>query len=305
MTTRGPLVAVVVAALASGCGRAAETWPEPPAVDEAQYRKDHDAWLAEERQGLSQVLPIVGIWTLPQGDTPFGSDPRLPITLPPQYFPAHAGVVRRSGGDFTIIPTPGAHLRLDDGAPLTTPSAVETFASGPVHLMVITGGDDRRWLMGTDQSHPAVTNPPAVDAYPLDARWRVAARFDALEQPRAVRVKDVRGGEAEFKAAGTLAFRLNDQEMRLTAFGEPDVDTFFVMFKDPTNQSTTYQGYRIVSPKVVKNTEWTVIDFNFASNPPCAYSKFTTCPLPPPENRLPVAIEAGLKRLPGVSGYSE
>jgi uncharacterized protein (DUF1684 family) len=76
------------------------------------------------------------------------------------------------------------------------------------------------------------------------------------------------------------------------------------MFKDPTNASSTYEGYRIVTPAVVDSGEFTVLDFNFAFNPPCAYSRFTLCPLPPPENRLAVPIEAGLKRLPSARGYS-
>jgi hypothetical protein len=54
----------------------------------------------------------------------------------------------------------------------------------------------------------------------------------------------------------------------------------------------------------VNGGEWTVLDFNFAFNPPCAYSRYTLCPLPPPENKLPVGIEAGLKRLPSALGYS-
>ena len=230
------------------------------------------------------MLPIVGIWQVNEGETPFGSDPALPIVLPAKQFPSRAGVVRRAGDDVRIVPEP---------------------AAGPVQLIVTSGGDDRHWLMGIDESHPAVKNPPALEAYPLDARWRVAARFDAFEKAKPVRVADVRGGEMEFMATGQLVFRIDGQEMKLTAFGEPESQEFFVMFRDPTNQSTTYRGYRILSPKVVKDGEWTVVDFNFAMNPPCAYSKFTTCPLPPPENKLPVAIEAGLKRLSNVQGYSE
>ncbi|HET9567591.1 MAG TPA: DUF1684 domain-containing protein, partial [Vicinamibacterales bacterium] len=98
--------------------------------------------------------------------------------------------------------------------------------------------------------------------------------------------------------------RLNEKEHRLTAFGEPGGGEFFVMFKDPTNLTTTYSGYRILTPALVNGGEWTVIDFNFAFNPPCAYSRYTLCPLPPSENKLPVAIEAGLKRLPSAQGYS-
>ncbi len=279
MTARRLTLVVAMLAIA-GCSR--DPWPEPPAVDQAQYQKDYDAWRAEQREGLSQVLPIVGIWQVKEGETPFGSDPALPIVLPAKQFSPRAGVIRRAGDDVRIVPEP---------------------ASGPIELIVTSAGDERRWLMGIDASHPAAKNPPELEAYPLDARWRVPARFDAFDKARPVRVPDVRGGEMESMATGALVFRFDGREMKLTAFGEPGSDDLFVMFKDPTNQSTTYRGYRILSPKAAKDGEWTVVDFNFAMNPPCAYSKFTTCPLPPPENKLPVSIEAGLKRLPAVEGY--
>ena len=276
-------LAVAIAVLAlNGCAR--DSWPDPPAIDQVEYQKTYDNWRDEQRQGLSQVLPIIGIWTVNEGETPFGSDAALPIALPAVHFPPRAGVVRRKGGEVTIVPEPKA---------------------GPVQLIVTEAGDDRRWLMAVDESHPAVKNPPMLESYPLDSRWRLAARFDAFETPRSVRVPDVRGGEMAFMAMGQLVFRVAEQEMRLTAFGDPGSADLFVMFKDRTNQSTTFRGYRILSPKAVKDDEWTVLDFNFAMNPPCAYSKYTTCPLPPPENTLPVAIEAGLKRLPSAQGYLE
>ena len=171
-------------------------------------------------------------------------------------------------------------------------------------LYVADAGDDRRWVTARDMKHPAIASPPALEAYPLDSRWRVSARFDAFESPKPVQVPDVRGGSMNFLSVGQVVFQLNGQEHRLTAFGEPGGGEFFVMFKDPTNQTTTYGGYRILTPAVVNGGEWTVIDFNFAFNPPCAYSRYTLCPLPPPENRLPVSVEAGLKRLPSAQGYS-
>jgi uncharacterized protein (DUF1684 family) len=292
---------LVLAAAAAGCGR--DQWPAPPAVDVAAYETEHQAWREEQRAGLSSVLPITGIWPLSDGETAFGSDRALPIALPPEHFPARAGTFRRAGTVVTVIPDPGAALRLDDGSKLSSAGNVDAVSAGPIRLQVVDGGDGRWWVMGTDTGHPAIASPPAIESYPIDEQWRVAARFDVYDRPKDVRVPDVRGGFMDFTAVGDLVFRIRGEEMRLTAFGEDGRDDLFVMFKDPTNQSTTYRGYRIVSPKAVKDGEWTVLDFNFALNPPCAYSKFTTCPLPPPENRLPVAIEAGLKRLPSVEGY--
>jgi uncharacterized protein (DUF1684 family) len=102
----------------------------------------------------------------------------------------------------------------------------------------------------------------------------------------------------------SMTFRIGEQEQKLTAFLFPDSEELFVLFKDATNASTTY-GYRIVRAAKVAAGEWTTIDFNVASNPPCAYSPFTTCPLPPAENRLAVAIEAGEKRFPTGRGFEQ
>ena len=247
MRCRIASIAVLLAAL-TGCST--EQGPELPPIDQAQYQKDHQAWRAEQREVLRSVLPIRGIWPLPEGR-----------------------------------------------------AEANKLASGSVELVETSMGDDRQFVVAIDSSHPAATNPPDVESYPLDPRWRVAAQFKSFEQLKRVRVPDVRGGFMEFTAVGALFFTLQGQPMQLTAFGEPDSPEYFVMFKDPTNESTTYRGYRIVSPKVVDADKWTVLDFNFAMNPPCAYSPYTTCPLPPPENRLPVAVEAGLKRLPSAPGY--
>ena len=209
---------------------------------------------------------------------------------------------RRVGAAVTITPAADFALRLNDGSRLEGETAVKSVQAGPFRLELTDVGDDRRWVAAFDTTHPAITAHPALPSYPLDARWRVSARFDRFASPTRVRVPDVRGGFMEFTALGRLVFRLNGEELRLTAIGEESKSRLAVWFKDQTNGMTTYGGYRVVRPQVVEDGGWTVLDFNFASNPPCAYSNFTTCPLAPPENRLPVAIEAGLKQLPSAEG---
>ncbi len=302
MTVRRALL-IIIAALAFGCGR--PSWPDPPAVEKAKYEADYRAW-HESQQGLvSDVLSIVGVWRLDEGETEFGSDVALPIALPLPGPPVRSGVFRRAGKTVAVIPMPGASLRLPDGRAVQEPTRLDgDLLIDPLALYVVDAGDERRWVTARDMKHPSLTASPAIETYPVDARWRVSARFDAYESPRPVMVPDVRGGSMNFLSLGALVFRLNEQEHRLIAFGEPGGGEFFVMFKDPTNLTTTYQGYRIVTPPVVNGGEFTVVDFNYAFNPPCAYSRFTLCPLPPSENRLAVPVEAGLKRLPSAQGYS-
>ena len=294
---------IVIAALVVGCG--SEQWPSPPVVEQTKYEADYRAW-RETQQGLiSDVLPIVGVWPLEEGETAFGSDETLPIVLPLNSPPNRAGVLRRDGAMISVVPSPDSALRLADGRPVREAMTLEQDVwIDSLLLYVADAGDERRWLTARDMKHPAITTPPLLEAYPVDLKWRVSARFDAFQTPKPVQVSDVRGGAMNFLALGQLVFRLNEKEHRLTAFGEPGGGEFFVMFKDSTNLTTTYSGYRILTPALVNGGEWTVIDFNFAFNPPCAYSRYTLCPLPPSENKVPVAIEAGLKRLPSVQGYS-
>jgi len=245
----------------------------------------------------------MGIWPLGDGETSFGADPALPISLPAAHVPPFAGTFRRVGDTVTVTPAADFALRLEDGSRLDGETQMQSVLAGPFRLEVTDVGDDRRWLRTIDTTHPAITAPPELPSYPLDEQWRVAARFDTFDSPKRVRVPDVRGGSMEFTAVGQLVFRVNGEELRLTAIGVDGEERLAVWFKDRTNGLTTYGGYRVLRPQVVKDGDWTVLDFNFAYNPPCAYSIFTTCPLPPPENRLPVAIEAGLKQLPSVEGY--
>jgi uncharacterized protein (DUF1684 family) len=209
-------------------------------------------------------------------------------------------VFRRSGDTVTVVPAAGVSLRGSDGS-MVAAEAELPMTLGSIELSPAGGGDGRLFVTARDLDHPAAKVPPAPPTFAVDPRWRVSARFDAFATPKMVKIADVRGGTGEMRAPGELVFQLEGREHRLVVF-EGD-EQFFLMFKDATNGSTTYGGYRMLGPKAVADGEFTVIDFNFASNPPCAYSSFTTCPLPPRENTLGVAVEAGLKQLPAVKGW--
>lgn len=294
---------VVAALTVAACAR--ESWPEPPAVDQAAYQKEHAAWRQEEQRLIADVLPIVGIWALDAGETPFGTDTTLPIALPAAAGAARGGVFRRAGDDVTVRAAPGVTLRGADGGLLADGAGFgfgEPVVAGSIELIRGSGADGRVYVTARDLTHPAVKAAPDPPVYALDPAWRVSARFDAFATPKVMKIADVRGGMSERLAPGELVFQLNGRERRLVVL--EGGEEFFLMFKDATNGSTTYGGYRMLFPKTVANGEFTVLDFNFAVNPPCAYSSFTTCPLPPRENTLDLAVEAGLKQLPSVKGWS-
>lgn len=298
-------MALVTAAVAAACGR--EPWPAPPVVDDTQYRTQYDEWRNAQQQTAEYAIRIAGIWPLNEGDTPFGSDPALPIVLRSPAVPPRAGTFRRTGETVRVEPAAGAPLMADGSLVMSAADVHGSLELGSISLEVVSMGEgtaSRRFVTAWDAQHPDAQDLPPIETFPVDRRWRVAARFDAFDTPKPLRVADVRGGFMDMVAPGELVFRVDGDEMRLTAIGEPGREEFFVMFKDATNGRTTYGGYRILVPRAVADGEWTVLDFNMAFNPPCAYSRFTTCPLPPRENRLAMAIEAGEKRYAAGQGYS-
>src|SRR5262245_56441400 len=232
-------IGVMLVGLCVGCS---QRWPEGLEVD-AAYQSHYQAWLAEQQETARESAIIVGIWPLPDGETAFGSDASLPIVLPATAAPRRAGVFRRNGDKVSVIPASGVTLLDDQDKPMTESSEIPyEMKLASLRLAVIPMPDGRQFVSVSDEEHPLLKDFPKVQTYPLEQRWRVSARFDAFEQPRMVKIADVRGGAMEVPSPGRLTFTIDDEEQQLTAFRFPDSDEFFVLFKDATNASTTY-GY--------------------------------------------------------------
>jgi hypothetical protein len=267
-------------------------------VDATAYASAHAQWRDGQREIAVEAVEILGVWALSEGATPFGSDPSLPITLPASA-PPRAGVFHRRGSEVTVAPGAVAGLRIVDGPPVEHARVLDgVLGLGSLRFVIDAvghGAAARYFVTWWDDAHPVANRLTSVDTFPLDLRWRLAARFEALATPTVITVPDVRGGMIEATAVGQLVMRIGGREQRLTALNPTEQDPFWVMFKDATNGSTSYGGYRVMHVPRVGDGDWTVVDFNMAGNPPCAYSPHTLCPLPPRENRIPVAVEAGEK----------
>ncbi|MFD7710600.1 DUF1684 domain-containing protein [Streptomyces sp. NPDC059786] len=163
------------------------------------------------------------------------------------------------------------------------------------------GNDIVRPRHPTAPLRTAFTGTPA---YAPDPRWVVTGRYVPFDEPRPTTVgAAVEGLEHVYDAPGRIEFELDGQPMSLTAFPGPAPGRLTVLFTDATSGVTTYAANRVltVEPSTADGT--VVLDFNRAANLPCAYTDLATCPLPPAENRLPVAVEAGQK-LPRERGGS-
>jgi uncharacterized protein (DUF1684 family) len=123
----------------------------------------------------------------------------------------------------------------------------------------------------------------------VDAGWRVTARLEPFAEGGTVAVPNVLGQTSESPSPGVLLFELAGHSCHLTPIGEPG-EGLFIVFGDATNG-----GGRFLSTDPPAADGSVVLDFNKATNPPCAFTPYATCPLPPDGNVLPVAVKAGEK----------
>jgi uncharacterized protein (DUF1684 family) len=145
--------------------------------------------------------------------------------------------------------------------------------------------------------HPVRVDYPGTPAYAPDPRWRVTGRYVPFDQPRPTTVGAVvEGLQHVYDAPGRIEFTLDGQSLSLTAFNGATEGSLFVLFTDETSGVTTYAANRSLKIDRPDPDGTVVVDFNRATNLPCAYTEFATCPLPPAENHLPLAVEAGEKK---------
>ena len=143
-----------------------------------------------------------------------------------------------------------------------------------------------------DLNHPAVSAFPGIKSYPTDTAWRVAARFEAYEQPQERILSTVVEGLGwKPVAPGTLEFEIGGEPLSLEAYAAGP--GFLLIFADLTTGKTTYPAGRYLYAFGPGPDGAMFLDFNKAINPPCAFTDFATCPLPQQRNRLKIAIEAG------------
>jgi len=174
--------------------------------------------------------------------------------------------------------------------PNVSPS--EGVSVGDMTMVAIKRGS-RIGLRVWDRKAPARLAFTGLKWYPVAEKWRVEATFVPHQPVGTIKIQNIIGDLIDMPNPGTAVFTVGGQKYELEALLESDdADELFFMFKDGTSNKTTYGAGRYLYTPLPKNGKVT-IDFNRAMNPPCAFTNFATCPLPPAKNRLSVAITAG------------
>jgi uncharacterized protein (DUF1684 family) len=302
-TARPLLASLALLALAVGAGRAAaETVP----ADEAAAVRAWRAARVVEVAGESGWLTVVGLHWLKDGANSFGRGRDNDITLPGRALAPHAGSIVVAGRSVRLMPAPGSGISIAgreaepvELLPAAGAAPVE-LAAGTLRFFVIERGG-RFALRVRDLDSRARRAFRGLDYFPIDPSWAVEARFEAYEPARHLPIVNVLGDEVEMLAPGAIVFARNGREWRLDALLEAEGDDhLFVMFADATSGRETYGAGRFLHVALPRGTAVTV-DFNQAYNPPCAFTGAATCPLPPAQNRLALAVRAGEVRYAGAA----
>ena len=262
------------------------------------------AWRQERFSSLTSDdgwLTLAGLYWLEDGDNSFGSDPGNSLVLANPAVPGSVGTFSVSGGRVSFTAESGAGVMLD-GQPVDSMNPVKlvsdagsqpsVLACGPLRFFIIERGG-KLGLRVRDLNSPRRLEFRGLEYFPVSSRWAINARFVPYQPARHIKIINILGMEVDEISPGAVAFSRNGRQWRLdTVLEDPGDRTLFIMFADTTNGTESYGAGRFLTiPMPVGNSA--LVDFNEAYNPPCAFNDFATCPLPPPQNRLQLRVDAG------------
>jgi len=252
----------------------------------SNYPSEIAQWRHQRETGLKAEdgwLALTGLFWLHEGANPFGKDPANEIALADG--PPHAGVFELHNGAISLEEH-GTRRAIQ-------PDSADVVKAGRLNLFVIKRSE-KFGIRVKDPESQARREFHGLDYFPADESYRVTAHWVA--QPRQIPILNILGQTESSECPGYAIFHLHGQELRLYPFIEsPGDQELFYIFRDQTAGKETYGAGRFLYSAMPKDGQVT-LDFNKAYNPPCAFTPYATCPLPPPENRLPVRIEAGEKK---------
>lgn len=301
---------LAAAAILSACSGTPAV-PVKPAVDSIAYATDTKAWRVKRLDAIAGPdgwSTLAGLFWLDSARYTIGSAEQSTIKLPTDHTPAVFGTLTRADSIVRFVAARGVGAMVDstrvDTATLHTDKAPTptVLRAGSVTYRVIDRGG-RLALRVKDSSYVLRREFKGLEYFPLDTALRVYARLVPHPTPRTLRILNVIGQTDEYRSPGTMEFTVAGKRYRITAsFEGNDTTQYFLIFRDETSRTTTYPAGRFMYASLADSAGYTILDFNRAYNPPCAFTAFATCPLPPAENVVPVALLAGEKRYAGPHG---
>ena len=287
MPSRLPAAIIMFLAMLLACGT-----PSPH-----DYESEIEAWRTEREARLKADdgwLTLSGLFFLSEGDNSFGSSPENDIVL--RTGPGRAGTITLRDGRVGVRAVEGQQLLIDgswvDEAQLWPSEEPDppTITLGQLSLFCHASGD-RLAMRLRDPESEIRRKFTKLRWYPVDESFRIRGRFVPHDKPRTMELANTLGDFVTLQSSGSIALTVKGEELRLTALDYNG--RLWLVFNDLTSGNETYPAARFLYADLPDRDGTTTVDFNQAYNPPCTFNPYTTCPLPPPENKLQVRIEAG------------
>ncbi len=273
-------------------------------AEQIAFDADQQAWRDQRRDSLLAPggwTTLTGLHWISAGAHYVGTSAGNGIQL--RMGPAHLGMIELRGQTIRFVPEAGGDLTLD-GAPLTGAVTLRSddqeggpgvlgFDAGRGEATVILR-DGRYALRVRHADAPTRAGFAGLDYWPAQHDWVVSGRFIAHPPGKLMEVANIIGAFDAMSNPGAVEFQRNGQNYRLEAIDDGGGELFLV-FADHTNGQGSYGAGRFLYAPMPDADSRVPLDFNRAFSPPCAFTSFATCPLPPPENRLDLAVTAGEK----------
>jgi hypothetical protein len=280
-------------------------------MDAASHRASVEAWRAARVERLKQPtgwLSLVGLHWLQPGRTALGSAVDASIVgegidafLRMDKLPARLGTLDLLDGHVFFVFDQAANAQID-GAPAVSGELALDVTGKPSQLTIGTLNiiaierSGRVALRVRDAEAATLTGFVGLDYFPIDRSWRIDARFEPHPPGKTIEIASVINTLEPMANPGAVVFQRRGKTYRLEAVDEGD-GRLFLIFADRTNGKQTYGAGRFLyADPPPPGSDQVVIDFNESYNPPCVFTPYATCPLPPPENRLDLAVTAGEKK---------
>lgn len=257
-------------------------------VHEEELRKD-DSWLT-----------VAGLFWLKDGVNTVGKGNGYDVELTDNFNHDKFGTIQFHNGKAVLNVEPGVEAAADDGKPVTV---LELVSDDPGPATKVTTGtqtfylikrEDKFGIRLKDTETAERRDFAGEQWFPVDENYRVTGIFEPFDTVQEVEIPNVLGGTFKMKSPGVVKFKLKGKDLSLQPVVE-DEKTLFFIFKDMTSNNETYGAGRFLYTNNPVDGK-VILDFNKAENPPCAFTSFATCPLPPPQNRLDIDIKAGEKK---------
>lgn len=274
-----------------------------PAIARNDYVESIEKWRAEQEESLKKDggwLTVSGLFWLKEGLNTVGGGPDFDVRLTDNFKQGKFGEISFKNGVATLKVENGVEAECD-GKNVSVIDLVSDEKGQPTEIhtgsqiFFLINRDDRFGIRLKDNKSKARLNFKGRHWFLVDESYKVTARFEAWPEPRELEVPNILGGHFKMKSPGTLKFDLKGKQYSLEPVLEDGEKELFIIFRDDSNDKDTYAAGRFLYADQPVNGE-TVLDFNKAKNPPCAFTPFATCPLPPPQNSLALEINAGEKR---------